>query len=345
MTQVGTASILADLAHALESGQDAEARLRCALDQIAGVLSSSATATRTASRTSSCCSVVASLLGAHLASLRLLGEERRVTQELREASVRRTHFLGRLSHELRNPLGPIGNALHVLARVAPGTEQAQRARAIVSRQLDHLTRLVDDIARSNDPGRDTEIAVTLPLLPQQVAPAPDRAPTAVTKRARSVLVIDDDVDSAKALRDFLAVSGHTVEIAYDGAEGLRRAAALSPEVVLCDVGLPGMSGYDVAKALRATPGPRALLVALTGYGSDEVLQRALAAGFDARVVKPVSPEQLQQLDCSAERRRAGRRRTVPLARPTEPAWPACGPSSGRSSCIARACSRRSRSPR
>ncbi len=520
MTRPATASVLADLAHALESGQDAEARLRralvalgrlvpldrcalvntateaaprhllepplpdpeqrrlegraeallgslsdrtpgarvpvppgygahlavplVALDEIAGVLLVERDRDPYGEPDLQLLSVVASLLGAYLASLRLHGEERRMTQELREAIVRRTHFLGMLSHELRNPLGPIGNALHVLARVAPGTEQAQHARAIVSRQFDHLTRLVNDlldatrlasgkvqvhrekmdlaevvqrtvddhrslfdrsgvglelqvgdrplwmdgdavrlsqvvgglltnavkftnpggraevsvareapgtavvrvrddgvgiaadvrgrlfepfaqgaetldrsrgglglglalakglvdlhggtiIARGNDAGRGTEVVVTLPLLPQQAAPAPDRALAAGTERARSVLVIDDDVDSAEALRDFLALSGHTVEIAYDGAEGLRRAAALSPEVILCDVGLPGMNGYDVARTLRATSGRRALLVALTGYGSDEVLQRALAAGFDARVVKPVSPEQLRQL--------------------------------------------------
>jgi two-component system CheB/CheR fusion protein len=158
------------------------------------------------------------------------------------------------------------------------------------------------VARSDDVGRCTELVVSLPLLPQQAqspAPAPGRALSAGTARARRVLVIDDDVDSAQMLRDFLALSGHTVEIAHDGAEGLRRAPALSPDVILCDVGLPGMSGYDVAKALRATPGPRALLVALTGYGSDENRRCALAAGFDAHVVKPVSPEQLEQLVATA----------------------------------------------
>ena len=90
-------------------------------------------------------SVVASLLGAYLASLRRHLEERRVSQDLRDAIARRTHFLSMLSHELRNPLAPIGNALHVLDRVEPGSEHAQRARGIMSRQFDNLTRLVDDL--------------------------------------------------------------------------------------------------------------------------------------------------------------------------------------------------------
>jgi CheY-like chemotaxis protein len=115
-----------------------------------------------------------------------------------------------------------------------------------------------------------------------------------------VLVIDDDVHSAEALRDLVALAGHAVELALDGAEGLRRAAALAPDVILCDVELPGMSGYDVARALRAMPGrPRSLLVALTGYGSHESSRAALEAGFDADVVKPVSPERLVQLLAAA----------------------------------------------
>ncbi|HEY6001289.1 MAG TPA: GAF domain-containing sensor histidine kinase [Anaeromyxobacter sp.] len=223
MTQLRMTSILADLAHALESGQDAGARVRralvalrrlvphdrcvlvnvvaedaprllfepplpepepergrleskaeallallfdrapgalgpipagaashlavplVALDAIAGVLLVERDRDAYGEQDLQLLSVVASMLGAYLASLRLHGEERRVTQELRDAIVRRTHFLSMLSHELRNPLGPIGNALHVLDRAAPGSEQAQHARAIISRQFDHLARLVNDL--------------------------------------------------------------------------------------------------------------------------------------------------------------------------------------------------------
>jgi CheY-like chemotaxis protein len=201
----------------------------------------------------------------------------------------------------------IGIAPDVRSRLfepfAQGADTLDRNRGGLGLGLALAKALVDlhggtIAARSDDVGRGAELVVALPLLPQP-APAPGRAPAAGTLRARRVLVIDDDVDSAETLRELLALSGHSVETASDGTEGLRRAAALSPDVILCDVALPGMSGYEVAKALRAMHGPRALLVALTGFGSDEHRRCALAAGFDAHVVKPVSPEQLEQLVAAA----------------------------------------------
>ncbi len=116
-----------------------------ALDAIAGVLLVERDHDAYGEQDLQLLSVVASLLGAYLASLRLHGEERRATQELREALARRTHFLRTLSHELRNPLAPIASALQVLERVPPGGEQAQRARTIMSRQFRHLVRLLDDL--------------------------------------------------------------------------------------------------------------------------------------------------------------------------------------------------------
>ncbi len=116
-----------------------------ALDEIAGVLVVERDRDAYGVQELQLLSVVAALLGAYLASLRLHGEERRVTAELRDAMTRRTHFLSMLSHELRNPLGPIGNALHVLARAIPGGEHAQSAQRILSRQFEHLARLVDDL--------------------------------------------------------------------------------------------------------------------------------------------------------------------------------------------------------
>ncbi len=116
-----------------------------ALDEIAGVLLVERDGEAYGEQDLQLLSVVGSLLGAYLASLRMHEEERRVTQELRDAIERRTHFLSMLSHELRNPLAPIGNALYVLERVEPGTEEAQRSRVIISRQFAHVTRLVNDL--------------------------------------------------------------------------------------------------------------------------------------------------------------------------------------------------------
>src|SRR4051812_45446960 len=94
-----------------------------------------------------------------------------------------------------------------------------------------------------------------------------------------VLVIDDNVDAADSLATFLELVGHEVTTAYTGATGLKAAEALSPEVVVLDIGLPGMDGYEVARRLRSGPAGSALrrLVALTGYGQPADRDRALAA--------------------------------------------------------------------
>jgi signal transduction histidine kinase len=116
-----------------------------ALDEIAGVLVVERDQGAYRAEDLQLLSVVASMLGAYLASLRLHAEERRATQELRDAVARRTHFLSMLSHELRNPLAPIGNALYVLGRLGPGGEREQQVRAIIVRQFRLLGRLVDDL--------------------------------------------------------------------------------------------------------------------------------------------------------------------------------------------------------
>lgn len=111
-----------------------------------------------------------------------------------------------------------------------------------------------------------------------------------------VLVIDDNIDAADTLRDALELGGRTVEVAYDGPEGLAKARVFEPQVVVCDIGLPGMDGYAVARAMRDDPLLRtAALVALTGYGRPDDVQRALDAGFDVHVTKPSTLEALEQL--------------------------------------------------
>ena len=111
-----------------------------------------------------------------------------------------------------------------------------------------------------------------------------------------VLVIDDNIDAADTLRDALELGGRTVEVAYDGPEGLAKARVFEPQVVVCDIGLPGMDGYVVARAMRDDPLLRtAALVALTGYGRPDDVQRALDAGFDVHVTKPSTLEALEQL--------------------------------------------------
>jgi CheY-like chemotaxis protein len=111
-----------------------------------------------------------------------------------------------------------------------------------------------------------------------------------------VLVIEDNRDMADSLQDFLEGEGCAVRVAYDGPSGLSSARAQPPQIVLCDIGLPGMDGYAVAQAFRTDPKLQsARLVAVTGYGQAEDRRRAEQAGFDAHVTKPPDPRLLLAL--------------------------------------------------
>jgi CheY-like chemotaxis protein len=117
----------------------------------------------------------------------------------------------------------------------------------------------------------------------------------VTSRLR-VLVVDDSEDTAESLCLLASLWGHEARFARDGPDALRQAEDFRPDVVLLDIGMPGMSGYKVARALRRTPGlEEVLLVATTGYGSRTDRQQAVEAGFDHHLLKPYSPEDLERL--------------------------------------------------
>lgn len=114
--------------------------------------------------------------------------------------------------------------------------------------------------------------------------------------ARRILVVDDCADTADSLAMYLRLLGHDVCVAHDGRSALEHATRDVPDVVILDIGLPGLSGYAVAEELRRDPRTRAaLLVALTGWGHDEDRRRAREAGFDLHVVKPVDPDRLLRL--------------------------------------------------
>jgi two-component system CheB/CheR fusion protein len=133
-----------------------------------------------------------------------------------------------------------------------------------------------------------------------------QAPNPGPPPGRRVLVVDDNLDSVDSLALLLRIRGHQVQTAPDGPAALEAARAFQPEVVLLDIGLPGMTGHEVARRLRQLPGmERALLVALTGYGQDDDRRLSQEAGFNVHLVKPADPDQLQAVLAGLGERPAG----------------------------------------
>ena len=358
-------------------------------------------------------------------------------EELRRADRAKSEFLGVLSHELRNPLAPLLNALYILRRAEPGSAQAERALAVVERQARQLSRLTDDLldvtrvargkirlqcervelrnlvqrvvedhqpvfeaagvrlelraevdeprfvyadpsrltqmfgnllhnaakftprggwtqvrlrdagdghvavqvadsgaglgpelrerlfepfvqgehtlgraggglglglalvkglaevqggeitAESEGPGRGATFTVRLPLDRRRAARLALVSPAPVPREGLRVLIVEDNPDAASTLQEALELEGHQVKVARAGPEGVVAARASRPDVVVCDLGLPGMTGFDVARVLRADPALRGVrLVALSGYANPDDVERSMAAGFDVHLAKP-----------------------------------------------------------
>jgi two-component system CheB/CheR fusion protein len=148
-------------------------------------------------------------------------------------------------------------------------------------------------------GRGAEFTLSLPLAsPPGAAPSPEPKARAQHRR---VLVIEDNEDVADTLADALECCGHEVQKAYDAQAGLQIARSFHPEVVICDIGLPIMDGYGLARAVRADEGlADVYLVALSGYAQPEDVRRSIEAGFNAHVAKPPSLDKLNRLLAAAE---------------------------------------------
>jgi signal transduction histidine kinase len=152
-------------------------------------------------------------------------------------------------------------------------------------------------AFSDGPGRGSRFVVRLPAVAGAEAPAA-RARVRSTEPMGSlrVLVADDNRDSADSLAMLLEVSGHEVHVSYDGEEAVRLAAEVRPEVLLLDIGMPRLDGYQVATRLRGEPwGAELVIIATTGWGQEQDRTRSRETGFDAHLVKPVDLEALMQL--------------------------------------------------
>jgi two-component system CheB/CheR fusion protein len=154
--------------------------------------------------------------------------------------------------------------------------------------------------RSSGPAQGSEFVVRLPACPGQPGETASetRSPRALASEAgaRRVLVVDDSVDSAETMARLLRMGGHHVQVALDGASALDAAATFVPDIVLLDIGLPGMDGYQVGRQLRHVPGmAEKLIVALTGYGQEQDRNRSREAGFDEHLTKPVDHDALRRL--------------------------------------------------
>ncbi|QEH38459.1 Sensor histidine kinase TmoS [Aquisphaera giovannonii] len=154
-------------------------------------------------------------------------------------------------------------------------------------------------ARSGGPGRGSEFVVRLPIAaagapkPAAGRAGPDAAGPAA---ARRILVVDDNEDAARSLARMLKLGGHEARTAHDGGEAVEAAERHRPEVILLDIGLPVMNGYDVARAIRARPwGGDVAIVALTGWGQEGDRRRSKEAGIDRHLVKPLDPAELEGL--------------------------------------------------
>ncbi len=150
-------------------------------------------------------------------------------------------------------------------------------------------------ARSAGLGKGSEFTIHLPLAPpapncmssEQLAAAPRAA------RGRRVLIADDNMDAADSLALLVEIGGHEVRVAHGGRAALALAQAFRPDVVLLDIGMPDMTGYEVASALRGEPwGTHIQLVALTGWGQEGDRRRSTAAGFDRHLTKPIDTDEL-----------------------------------------------------
>jgi CheY-like chemotaxis protein len=190
---------------------------------------------------------------------------------------------------------------HLFERFTQGDSSSTRSRGGLGLGLALVKGLVElqggEVrAVSDGPGHGATFTCWFPLAQESKAPRPAEAAAPPPVRRRRVLVVDDNRDATDSLRLLLEVRGHEVAVAYSGAKALETARQFRPELVLCDLGLPGMDGYAVARALKeeaALAGVR--LIAVSGYGSPTEQRRCLEAGFERHLAKPVEPEELLQL--------------------------------------------------
>ena len=217
---------------------------------------------------------------------------------LREADRRKTELLDTLAHELRNPLAALRSGADLLKRQPNLTAELTWASDVIDRQTALMARLLDQLLHL-DVSTDSTArhAVSDEKTAPAVIPAVARPRAAsVNGSARRILVVDDNMDAASSLALLLGLAGHETHAAFDGEEAIERAEEVRPDVILLDLGLPKLSGYDVCRQIRERPwGNQVTVIALTGWGQDADRRKTRDAGFDHHIVKPIEHSRLMEL--------------------------------------------------
>ncbi len=206
-----------------------------------------------------------------------------------------------------------GMLLRIFEIFAQATQALARSQGGLGLGLTLVHELVEShggsvLASSPGLGKGSEFIVRLPAVDAAVLPVAAAVPAVPDPaRSRHVLVVDDSADNRESMEMFLARLGHIVELAEDGEQAVAQALAGRPEVAFVDIGLPGLDGYEVARAIRQQPdGAQTVLIAVSGYGQPEDKRRALEAGFDLHLTKPVPPARLREVLRDLDQLRAAR---------------------------------------
>jgi two-component system CheB/CheR fusion protein len=160
-------------------------------------------------------------------------------------------------------------------------------------------------AKSEGPGKGSEFIVRLPALPaEEVKPTPARAtsPPQAAVHVDRALVIDDNIDVAESMTWMLEGLAREIKMVHSGAAALEMAAGFRPDLIVCDIGMPGMDGYETCRRLRRLPGmEKVVIAAVSGYGGPGDRRKSREAGFDRHLVKPIGRATLEELVNSAAR--------------------------------------------
>ena len=196
------------------------------------------------------------------------------------------------------PPEEIDSIFEMFSQVRGPLEESKGGLGIGLALAKHLVELHGGTisARSEGPGTGTEFVMRLPIVTEELPRRPERRGKSVqAAEKRRILVVDDNRDNADSLATLLRLSGHDARVASDGAQAIEEAADYQPDVILLDIGLPSVNGYDACRRIREQPwGKRAAIFALTGWGQEEDRRKSQEAGFDRHFVKPVDHRELMQ---------------------------------------------------